>query len=80
MRRVLQEGKADLHSYAHTAKRRQPSLGVGLYAPTATLAKRHQLFGAVLLSFKGAFEQAKSNRCLDYSSVRMPEGADTTTS
>lgn len=33
--------KANLHSYAHTAKRRQPSLGVGLYAPIATLAKRH---------------------------------------
>src|SRR4030088_1780538 len=58
-RRLLQKRRnANLHSYAQTAKRRKPSLGVGLYARTATLAKRHQLFGAVPLCFKGAFEQA----------------------
>jgi hypothetical protein len=68
-RRVLQEGERQIFTATLTPPRKTAITRRRTIRPHCDTCKAS--FDAVLLSFKGAFEQAKSNRCLDCSSVRM---------
>jgi hypothetical protein len=76
--RLLQKGERQIFTATLTPPRKTAITRRRTIRPHCDTCKAS--FDAVLLSFKGAFEQAKSNRCLDCSSVRMAEGTDTTTS